>query len=387
MDGAVSRRDDRRMTGSVSCRRAAIMMLCATFALLSGGQVVPVASAQQANSTCQRDGGWATVNAELVSPVVTLTNDHRKSVGLAPLVPSRTLTNAALWKAAHMAHYDYFDHADPAPPVERGLGERVTACGYEGGAGENIGKGYTSPSHAMGGWLDSPGHRDNIEDAGYVVMGAGVATADDGTIYWVQIFGTTNDTADDVHTAPQVTADVVSVAEDTPATIDVLANDTDPDGDPLGIASASATTGGALETTPVNTITFTPPANLNGDYHVTYTAVDPFGLTATGQLTVDVLPVNDAPRARRDTATVRAGRRMSVSLLRNDTDADSDDLSVRMVARPRHGKLVAVDRDGGVLRYRANRGAGGKADRMTYRVTDGAGGSDEARLTVTITRR
>lgn len=95
---------------------------------------------------CERDPAWATVLVPEVLEVVELTNEHRASLGLGPLAQSRSLTRAALWKAAHMAAYGYFDHDDPAPPVARTWDERVTDCGYPHGAGENIAAGYGTPA-------------------------------------------------------------------------------------------------------------------------------------------------------------------------------------------------------------------------------------------------
>ena len=40
---------------------------------------------------------------------------------------------------------------------------------------------------AVGGWIDSPGHRHNIE-GDYDVTGLGIARAEDGTLYFTQIF-------------------------------------------------------------------------------------------------------------------------------------------------------------------------------------------------------
>ena len=87
------------------------------------------------------------------------------------------------------------------------------------------------------------------------------------------------------------------VNEDTAGTtVNVLTNDSDPDGDPLTIVSASATNG----TVVVNangTITFTPNANYNGPAAITYTISDGQGGTATATIPVTVIAVNDAPVA------------------------------------------------------------------------------------------
>ena len=43
------------------------------------------------------------------------------------------------------------------------------------------------PAVAVGGWIDSPGHRQNIE-GDYDLAGVGIARAEDGSLYFTQIF-------------------------------------------------------------------------------------------------------------------------------------------------------------------------------------------------------
>ncbi|MBV7267567.1 Ig-like domain-containing protein, partial [Erythrobacter ani] len=96
--------------------------------------------------------------------------------------------------------------------------------------------------------------------------------------------------------APIAQDDTATTAEDTSVTVAVLANDSDPDGDPLTITSASADNG----TVVINadgTLTFTPNANFNGEANVTYEISDGEGGVATATLTVTVTPVNDDPIA------------------------------------------------------------------------------------------
>ena len=45
----------------------------------------------------------------------------------------------------------------------------------------------------MTGWLNSPGHRANIENASYRAIGIGVARSSNGSYYWTQDFGTLAD--------------------------------------------------------------------------------------------------------------------------------------------------------------------------------------------------
>jgi hypothetical protein len=117
-------------------------------------------------------------------------------MGLVALKVSPTLTNAATWKALHMARYAYMTHEDPAPPIARTVPDRLEACGYPSrttGWGENIAYGYATASSVVQAWLNSAGHRANIENASYRSTGVGAATNASGVVYWSQEFGTYDD--------------------------------------------------------------------------------------------------------------------------------------------------------------------------------------------------
>ncbi len=175
---------------SKTLRAAAVLALALAFAPVSS-QVVPVASAVVGD--CNPDPSWGTLNPSYADQVVTLTNQHRSDLGLVTLQVSPTLTKAAQWKALHMAGYSYLGHDDPAPPVARSPGQRLEACGYpvsQAGWGENIAYGYATPSSVMNGWLNSAGHKANIENSTYRAIGVGAASTASGVYYWSQEFGT-----------------------------------------------------------------------------------------------------------------------------------------------------------------------------------------------------
>jgi uncharacterized protein YkwD len=145
---------------------------------------------------CTPGAGWGTLDAAFASSVVTLVNQHRATLGLASVSVSQTLTASANWKSLHMARYGYMEHDDPAPPVARTPADRLEACGYptdRAGWGENVAYGYPSPSAVMTAWLNSPGHRANIERASFRALGVGAARSAGGTLYWTQNFGTLAD--------------------------------------------------------------------------------------------------------------------------------------------------------------------------------------------------
>jgi uncharacterized protein YkwD len=143
---------------------------------------------------CRPGDDWGTLRQDLTQRVIDLVNQHRARLGLAQLQASTPLTNSAVWKSRHMARYQYMAHNDPAPPVARGVGDRLLACGYpanSAGWGENIAYGYATADAVMQAWLNSPGHRSNIENPSFRAIGVGAAASTAGRLYWTQQFGTT----------------------------------------------------------------------------------------------------------------------------------------------------------------------------------------------------
>jgi uncharacterized protein YkwD len=108
----------------------------------------------------------------------------------APAPPVRlsgTLAGAAFGHAADMAQHNYFEHQDLAG---RSPAERVRAVGYqEKLVGENIAYGPKSADEVVRGWLDSPGHCENIMDPRFAEMGIAYAAgrASRRGLYWVQL--------------------------------------------------------------------------------------------------------------------------------------------------------------------------------------------------------
>lgn len=117
-------------------------------------------------------------------------NNERAKRGLRPLRDNRTLDRAARYHARNMYGHNFFDHTDP---WGRGPAERVAR--FDRGhtldfIGENIAAGYGSTRAVCAGWMHSPGHRANILDRDYTVMGAGFVKGRRGYgTYFVQDFG------------------------------------------------------------------------------------------------------------------------------------------------------------------------------------------------------
>ena len=98
-----------------------------------------------------------------------------------------------------------------------------------------------------------------------------------------------------VNDAPVALDDSAETVEDTPVTIDVLANDTDVDGDGLTVDSVAQGSGGVAAVNNATSVTYTPNANFNGTDLFTYTVSDGQGGSATASVTVTIAAVNDPP--------------------------------------------------------------------------------------------
>jgi uncharacterized protein YkwD len=104
-----------------------------------------------------------------------------------PVRMSGTLAGVALGHAADMAAHGYFEHEDLGG---HSPADRVRAVGYrEKLVGENIAYGPKSAEEVVQGWLDSPGHCENIMDPRFAEMGIAYAAgrAAKRGLYWVQL--------------------------------------------------------------------------------------------------------------------------------------------------------------------------------------------------------
>lgn len=106
-----------------------------------------------------------------------------------PLTWSCKLEAAAKSHSEDMAENDYFSHTGPEGA---GIEQRVGNQDYVWQAvGENIAAGLTSVSAVVEGWLDSPGHCQNIMNDAFTEMGMAKAENSESrySSYWTQTLG------------------------------------------------------------------------------------------------------------------------------------------------------------------------------------------------------
>jgi hypothetical protein len=177
----------------------------------------------------------------------------------------------------------------------------------------------------------------------------------------------------------------LTTAEDTAsAPLNVLANDTDVDGDALSVTTlAPAALHGTVSCTAAGACTYTPTANYHGPDSFTYSISDGHGGVDTATVNVTVTSVNDDPNAVDDSLTTAQDTAGQVNVLANDTDVDGGTLSVTTPA-PTAGHGTVSCTAAGLCTYTPNAGYSGP-DSFTYAIADGQGGTDTATVAVTVT--
>ena len=129
---------------------------------------------------------------------------------------------------------------------------------------------------------------------------------------------------------PVAVTDNANFTEDTTgAVVDVQANDSDVDGDPLTTTVVTGpTSGGTATVVNGDSISYTPPAGFNGQDTIIYSICDPSAACDTDTVFINVGAVNDPPVAATDNATVNEDTTNAVvDVQANDNDPDGDPLT------------------------------------------------------------
>lgn len=190
------------------------------------------------------------------------------------------------------------------------------------------------------------------------------------------------------NSAPDAVNDSKTVTLNTPSTFDPRVNDTDPDGQTFSTTAVSTPAHGSASIGTYGlSVTYTPTTSYTGPDSFTYTITDLAGATDSATISITVSGSNTPPVAVDDTleATGPFGQSAvgQVDVLANDTDANGHTLTITSVTNGTKGSVGWV---GGVVTYTTNTGSSVGTDSFTYTISDGAGGTDTATVTVTIQR-
>ncbi len=228
--------------------------------------------------------------------------------------------------------------------------------------------------------------------------------------------GTSTATADlDITVTPEndppvAVDEIVTTPEDTPVSGNVLANDSDPDGDAITVTQfviagdvtvynpgdlATITGVGTLIINSDGTFTFTPDAGYNGTVPVATYTISDGSLTDIATLSIFVNPVNDPPVAADNNVSTPEDTFVSGNLLTNDSDPDGDPIVVTQfvvdgttypagatVNIPGTGVITIYSN--GLFEFTPALDYTGTVPAIPYTISDGNGGTATADLNITV---
>ncbi len=186
-------------------------------------------------------------------------------------------------------------------------------------------------------------------------------------------------TVSPVNDPPFAANDATTTAEDTSKLVAILINDGDVDGDVLTIQSVSAAAYGATSISGTN-ILYVPATNWNGTDSFGYVITDGHGGFATGAVSVVVTPANDPPVAVNDSVTTSEDTPVTIGVLVNDLDVETNTLALQSVTAGTNGTTSI---SGTNVIYRPNTNWSG-GDAFNYVLNDGQGGVATGRVFVTV---
>ncbi len=188
---------------------------------------------------------------------------------------------------------------------------------------------------------------------------------------------------------PVARDDTAATLSNASVTIDVLANDNDPDGSllPDSVVVLSQPASGSASVDALTGAVVYQPA-VAGSYSFTYSVQDNGGAsTNVATVKVSVTAANTPPVAVNDSASTPSGTPVVIYVLANDSDPDGDTLDrtkLAITSAPAHGGVVINKTTGGIT-YTPAAGYSGP-DSFTYTVKDIRGAtSNLATVTINVT--
>jgi len=156
--------------------------------------------------------------------------------------------------------------------------------------------------------------------------------------------------------APLAVADSGSTSFGVPITLNLLGNDSDPDGDtPLSITALTqpAANQGTVALSGTAAVVYTPPAVVNAPLTTTFTykAQDVKGLASSAPATVTITVAPNQPPVAVVDSIATLGVAVPINVLANDTDPEGNvPLTVAIQTQPAAGRGT-VSTDGTVITY------------------------------------
>lgn len=149
------------------------------------------------NTYCQDVITWPTAATDAEAQVLVLVNQRRAAgatcgsygykAPAGPLTMNGALRCAARKHDKDMIANNFFSHTGTGNTTPW---QRIASAGYGSykAAAENIAAGQTTPTAVVDGWMNSPGHCNNIMNPALKEIGVGYATGGSYGHYWTQDF-------------------------------------------------------------------------------------------------------------------------------------------------------------------------------------------------------
>lgn len=174
--------------------------------------------------------------------------------------------------------------------------------------------------------------------------------------------------------APTAVDDAATTFEVAPITIDLLANDSDPDDDPISITAIGEPEYGTLVDNADGTVTYTAPSYYGGTVTFTYTITD--GVTGESTATVTIT-VNRGTVSAQEPIVVYAGSSVTVQVV-----TPSDFVQLESVTQGSHG-TISMNQAGGTFTYQPESGFVG-SDWISWELLFSHGGTAETTVQIDI---
>ncbi len=191
----------------------------------------------------------------------------------------------------------------------------------------------------------------------------------------IEFYGTEIDPDD--NQSPNANRDSFTITEST-SYLDVIANDTDQDGDILKVLSIYRSPHSQVTLLPSGLIEYTPGDKLGGRDRFGYTVHDGRGGIRTAEVDISI----PRPHANDDQVATPANKAVSIAVLANDIDFDGDSMRIKAFSNPSN---VTVQSEGLLnIKYTPDPDFI-CVDQFTYTVTDDIDGETSAMVTVYVT--
>ena len=181
--------------------------------------------------------------------------------------------------------------------------------------------------------------------------------------------------------APVAQPDTAETRSGEPVEIDVLANDSDPNGDSLTLVAVSAANGGSTSIAG-DRVRYEPNEGFTGIDSFSYTVRDAGGAEVTAVVTVTVTRPNSPPNAQNDLLVTDMTSVAFADVLANDSDPDGDPLVITALMNlPGEDVAIITITEDNQIRFEPTNWNGGTLW-IQYRISDGRGGFAEALLQI-----